>query len=185
MNRRGFLVGIAGVTVGVSSTLGTAAFSNTQVNRSISVSIENDENAYLRLSDTVVGIGDVHSSFRNGMITFTFGEVDGAIGAGLGEESRYRFPGVFVAENQGTKTVHLYGEYAEDAVETIQLLQSSQVNEVSDNSEGTERPITKDHPSDPLEPGDTILVGLLIDTSGTDIGTVETSVKITAKATED
>lgn len=181
MKRRRVIVGLGGMSVGLSSVFSTGAFSNTQADRTISLAVVNDENAYLRFSDThAAGTGQMFATWRDGMVEFRFDENDGIIGQGLGADSRYRFDNVFVAENQGTQTVCLYGKYEDDAVTNIELLQSSTVNDISTGNGGRIAPLTESNPSDKLEPGDKILLGFAIDTTNIDPGSIETSFTIVA-----
>lgn len=84
MNRRGFLIGSAGLTGGLTATLGTGAFSAAQVSgRDANIAISNDANALIGLipNDEVVGVkhGDA------GKLTIDLEE------PGINQESIFQF----------------------------------------------------------------------------------------------
>lgn len=180
MNRRRMVIGLGGIFTGLSSVFSTGAFSNVQTNRKLSLAIENDDQGYLRFGDThAAGTNQMFATWRDGMIEFEIGEKDGLAGKGLGADSRYRFDNIFVVENQGTQAVSLYGKYSGEKVADIELLQSSPINNITGESSRI-KPLTEANPSDRLEPGDKVLLGLAIDTTNTDTITIETSITITA-----
>lgn len=161
-----------------AAVMGSGAFSAVEANRSLTVEMETDKNAYLRMRPSDANFAEVDPN--NGQVKFAFDDdwaTPGVEGKGLGKNSVYEFEGVLYLQNQGSRTVRVFGQYTDDAVEDIGLIQSTDVNSAEGGSGDL---LTEENPSDPLEPGDEVEVGFVIDTSETSLGDKQTSMKITA-----
>lgn len=114
MDRRKFLTGIGGVAVGGSALLGSGAFSRVESQRSVSIAVAEDPDAYLGLkpldtpnSDNYVGLDD------NGHLYVDIGENPNG-GEGVNSNSRTWFDGLFEICNQGKEDACVYWEYGDD-----------------------------------------------------------------------
>jgi hypothetical protein len=178
MNRRKFLVGFGGACVGGGTLVGSDAFSATTAKRNVTVAVEDDSKAYLKLT---LNDRDFASKNGKGLIQFEFDDefeaTPGEYGDGVGTDSVYEFHHVFTAENQGTSTIHLFGEYNDDEVADIKLMQSTDVNK---QEGGKPNPLTDSNRSDGLTPGDQVGLGFLVDSTGVDLGTKNTDISIIA-----
>lgn len=173
MKRRRLLLGAGAALSSGAAVIGSGAFSTVEADRRLEIGLETDRNAYLQIED----ISD-YAKTEDGVVTLVF---DGnappiADGEGLGTDSIYEFGSVLFVQNHGDRTVKLFGEYDDDAVSDVKLTQSTDVNE-SDGGNGV---LTEANPSDPLDPGDAIEVGVVVDTGGMSVGTVDTSLTIVA-----
>lgn len=91
MNRRGFLIGSAGLTGGLTATLGTGAFSAAQVSgRDANIAVSNDSNALVGLvpNDDIVGV----KQGQTGKLTIDLEN------PGLNQESVFQF-GSFASDS--------------------------------------------------------------------------------------
>lgn len=188
MNRRRVLLGIGSLVSTGTVVIGSGAFSTVEAERGLAVDVVADEDAYLRLTDRVAGAeSDAFSTGAyDGDIEFRFtGDIVGLPGDGLNTDSRYEFANVFAAQNEGSRTIQLFGEYEEDDVADVKLLQTSPVandaGSVDPNARGKDTPLTEEDPSDQLAPGEAVALGFVIDTEGTEATQYQTTVKISAK----
>jgi hypothetical protein len=128
------------MTLGGASVIGTGAFTSVRAERSISVDVVGDGSAFLKLQPYCSTESDTQSSGGSGDGTppqssdFVYNE-DGAIaidltaiknndkrpidsGAGITEDSLWRFPNAFLIKNQGTQSVSVDLQVNEGTEET-------------------------------------------------------------------
>lgn len=169
MKRRRFIVGIASAAIGSATVIGTGAFSTTEADRQLAVEVKRDPDAYLGLQE--VGSG-ARSMMDDKVLKFQIpGSLETSSGDGLGTDSIYRFAsdanetdhsGLFEVINQGTKTVEVFSsqETTED---------NGKLPEVTMFDVETGALLTTDSPSDPLDPGEMLIAGLVVDTHSVDV----------------
>lgn len=173
MKRRKFLVGLAGIGSSASLILGSGAFSSVDARRTVSVATADDEDAFLALdpiSDPGIGGDETGRAYTlaDGTIAFSIpgvhlGESETAEGVGI--DSIYKFPGLLQVTNKGTNSARLYSSYEGDKLADLAL--------VNDNG------VLKDDPPT-LDVGDSIDVGLYIDTHDSAIGEFDETLTIIA-----
>ena len=136
MQRRNLLIGMGSLTVGGAATIGTGAFTSVEASRSVSVSVADDSEAFLRLAK--VGSGDDQNANReyaetsDGVISIDVSDSNnsgfgGTNPNGLNPDSTTRIFDIFTVQNQGTQNVAVYV----DADEGVRLSSSSSDNDVS------------------------------------------------------
>jgi len=103
MQRRKFLATVGSLAAGGAAAMGTGAFSNTQVNRNVSVSIVGDQNAYLGLNPT-----SEYTYIKDDILEIDFGKTTEAGGSGLNQEGVVSFNDLFEITNQGTRTIAVW-----------------------------------------------------------------------------
>lgn len=159
MKRRQFTLGLGAAVVGSGVTLGSGAFSNVEADRSVSVNVVDDDDAYLAL-ESVTSDGRVYSTREeNGeTVGFSFpGLQEDTTGEGLGEDSEYWFDDLLRISNQGNKDVVVYSEYNDDTLADVALYRSDNSGRDSLTAEST---------SEVISPGESFVAGLYIDTDG-------------------
>ena len=114
MNRRQLLAGLGATAVAGGAALGTGAFTSVEANRSVDVSVADEDQAYLAISpassaNSNFAFQDTSSGGKN-QLSLDFNAVNGVTGQGVGNSSDYSFDDVFVVENQGTQDVDIYIE---------------------------------------------------------------------------
>lgn len=175
MNRRRFLVGLSGATAVATGTLSSQAFSSVESERPATVTIVNDDEAYLRFIQL-----DPNYAHGTDQIEFRFdsdfpGETNtDDQGDGVGSDSIYEFTGVFGVENQGTNPVRVFGIYDDDALNNVQL------REHAPNPSST--PLTENSRSTEIQPGESVQLSMVLDTTSIDLGTYTTTITIVAAA---
>jgi len=112
MNRRQLLAGLGVAAVSGGAALGTGAFTSVEAKRTVSVSVADENQAYLALSpansaNSNFAFQDSSTDGKN-QLSLDFNSVSGVSGQGVGNSSDYSFDDVFVVENQGTQSVDLY-----------------------------------------------------------------------------
>lgn len=112
MKRRSLLATI-GLAAGGSAVLGTSAFSSVEAERTVSVEVASDSQAYLALDDREEGPNSGFANIVQGTIQFDIDDVFGSVeeGEGPGSKSVYTFDNVFGVENQGTNDVYFEVEF--------------------------------------------------------------------------
>lgn len=174
MKRRRLLTGLGTLVGGVSVTLGTGAFTSVSATRTVSIDVASDAYAFLRLNPIVdEGLGEdspsTGRSFSNGQtVEFEIpGDDDGESSSaeGLGLDSVYEFHDLVEVSNQGTQPVQLHSTYDGDALTDLALVKDDGV-------------LRDDPPV--LDVGDSIDVGLQIDTHGSSIGEFDETLTIVA-----
>lgn len=175
--KRRKLVTALGAAVGSGGlVLGSGAFTTVSAKRSVTVDVADDDRAFLRLEPlTDEGIdGDwTGRSYSNGQtVAFDIpGDEDGENSntEGVGVDSVYEFHDLVEVVNQGTQPVKLYSTY-NGSLADLAL--------VNDNG------ILRDDPPT-LGTGDSIDVGLYIDTHGTSTGEFDEALTIVADQPDD
>lgn len=104
MDRRKFLAGIGSLTAGSAVAMGTGAFSYVRADRDMSVSVESDDSAYLKLDGST---SEYASGASDGQLELQFDGSNGQNGSGLNADADSRFDNVFKIKNQGTNTVRV------------------------------------------------------------------------------
>jgi len=180
MKRRN-LLGLIGTLAG-TTVVGSGAFTSVSADRSVSVSLADDDQALLKLTER----GSGRRSYVDGStVGFDIPSPDedeygGTDPEGVGVDSVYRFgedashdeAGLFGVENQGTQPVKLYSTQPKgEDVPTITIYDVE-----------TGELLTESSPSSPLDVGETLLCGLKIDTHGTAIREEEYDLTITINA---
>ncbi|PAU82852.1 hypothetical protein CK500_12020 [Halorubrum salipaludis] len=113
MKRRSFLLGTGSAAAGGSALIGTGAFSRIDAQRSVTIQVAEDDNAYLGMNDCIDGDGNEtpNSSFADlddlGHLRVDMGE-SGNGGSGVNSESISWFDNVFQLCNQGKEDVCLW-----------------------------------------------------------------------------
>lgn len=173
MNRRGFVAWLGTAASGGSVTLGTGAFSTVEAERTVSLNVAEEYNAYLKLTERGTG----GRSVKNGNVTFSIpgpseDQHTDSNPAGVGPDSIYRFGsnagsaerGLVAIENQGTQSVEVFSTHeGSSGKPSITLYNVDTGNLLIESS-----------PSRPLAVGQKILCGLEIDTHGI---TIESGLK--------
>lgn len=171
MKRRQVLTGLGGVLATTGFAVGSGAFSSVDADRMVTIDVEDDPNAFLRLTERGTG---QRSSKDGGMLTFDLPSPDDndyPSGAptdpeGLGSNSVYRFghdaagdeAGLFGIQNLGTQPVVLYSRQSTTAgVPTLGIYDV-------ENPSGCI--LTESTPSAPVPVGDELYCGLEVDTGG-------------------
>ena len=188
MKRRNFIVGLGATVAGGTAVLGSGAFSSAEAERTVTVETADDDDAYLRL--TTPGQESDDRSFReDGQLHFILPgsreRIEDDIGPntnpenpdGLGEDSVYRFGletdgrPLFRAENQGTEPIQLHS-----IQEDTQNVPDVQIFNVD-----SRELLTEDSPSEELDPGQYVDLGLQIDTTGISVDVYEVPLTIVAE----
>ncbi|WP_135305375.1 hypothetical protein [Haloarcula amylovorans] len=176
MKRRSFLAGFGIATGAGALTVGSGAFTSVSARRSITVSVADDFRAFLRLepiqNEGVAGEPVGRSSTGGRTITFEIpgdGDGENSAAGGVAPDSIYEFHDLVEVVNQGTQPVDLYSTYDGDLA-NIGLV----------DKDGVLR-------NDPatLAVGDSLAVGLHVDTHGASTGEYDETLTIVAEATDD
>jgi len=124
MERRKFVIGLGALAAGGTAAVGSGAFSSFEADRSLTVQIADDSEAYVAFS-TDLG-GTPHDNYEyadindNGEIEIEFAEND-AHGLGVNPNSTTAFDDVFAVENQGTEDAALWVELSDDIAEVVDI----------------------------------------------------------------
>lgn len=118
MNRRQLLAGVGAVAAG-GAALGTGAFTSADADRSVSVGVADEDQAYLALEPTQSENGTFvnQDTSANDELSIDINDAAGTQddGNGVGLSSVYEFDDVFRVENQGTQEIDVsIGELAGD-----------------------------------------------------------------------
>lgn len=172
MRRRRFLAGVGGLSAAGSVALGTGAFTSVEAERSVSIAVADDDRAFLRMEPLVKdGVDDEptgRSRTYGETISFSLpgtGEGESQSAEGVGLDSVYEFHDLLRVSNRGTQPVQLHSSYDGEDLADLALV----------NDDGLLR---NDPPT--LNVGDSIDVGLYIDTHGSNIGEFDETLTIIA-----
>lgn len=109
MERRTFLASSGLLAAGSAAAVGTGAFTSVTANRSVNVSVANEDQAYLAISPTTDDNGTFANddSSNSNRIEVDINDAGGVQdpGDGVGLDSVYTFDKVFKIENQGTQPI--------------------------------------------------------------------------------
>jgi len=177
MNRRRFLAGVGAFAAAGSAALGTGAFTSVEAERSVSVSVADDDRAFLRLEPLAnegIDRDPTRRSFSDDQtVGFEIpgnGDGENPNAEGVGLDSVYEFHDLLEVSNQGTQPVQLWSTYNGDNLADLAL--------VNDNG------VLKDDPPE-ISVGGHINVGILIDTHGSEIGDFDETLTIVADQPND
>lgn len=106
MKRRQLLAGLGAVAAS-GAAIGTGAFTSVEADRSVSVTVADEDRAYLALSPTEGANSTFvyQDSSTNKQLTIDINDANTTEGDGVGLNSVYEFDDVFQIENQGTQEV--------------------------------------------------------------------------------
>lgn len=108
MERRNFLLGIGGASIGGSALLGTGAFSRVESQRAVTIAVAEDPDAYLGLDECATLHGDNYVSLdEKGHLVVDLSENPNG-GEGVNSNSRTFFDNVFEVCNQGKESVCIW-----------------------------------------------------------------------------
>lgn len=174
MRRRRFVTALGSIAGASSLAIGSGAFNFGNVERSVSVAVADDRNAFLKLTQRGSGERSIVDGHPD-TIDFAIpggDENDHPSGDstdpdGLGEDSIYRFgedaghdqTGLFAVTNQGTDPVEVY---------STQAPPTSGVPKVTMYDVDSGDLLTESSPSDPLGVGEQLVCGIELDTHGVD-----------------
>ena len=113
MRRRKLLAGLGSLAAGGAAAMGTGAFSSVEADRSVSIAVENDADAYLGLQKLDNSNGNQYASSNNGTIEINI-DSSGNGGAGVNKNAVTTFNELFEITNQGTQSVLVYITYDPD-----------------------------------------------------------------------
>ena len=104
-NRRKFIAGLGALATGSAAAMGTGAFTSVQAERTVSVNLVGDADAYLKL----IGNTDyVSNDNKYGQLTIDLGAQSNSQGAqGFNKNAATVLEGVFTIANQGEDAVKI------------------------------------------------------------------------------
>ena len=107
MQRRKLLAGMGSLAAGSAAAMGTGAFTETSVDRAVTVQVANDAAGYLGLSDVDSSPNSqfVSQDGSNGELAIDVDD-SGNGGSGVNLNSHTRIDDLFKITNQGTQTVY-------------------------------------------------------------------------------
>lgn len=186
MKRRQLLAGLGAAAAG-SAAIGTGAFTSATANRSVSVSVADENKAYLALSPA--GDDDENSTFvsqdntANNELSVDINDATGTQdnGDGVGLDSVYTFDSVFQVENQGTQEVDVSIGTLEDedfdpdaSGLTVEFYDGTDSSTSLDSSTGT--PVT-------LGTGTSVDIGMKIETDEPNLDDFDADATVSSTAT--
>ena len=187
MNRRNILATI-GTIVGTGGfAVGSGAFTTVSAKRAVSVSVADDDSAFLALTQRASGERSKTDGVPETIELSIPGDDEGDYPKGnptnpkgLGTDSVYQFggdaagdePGLFAVENRGTQPVELYSTQPT----TVGLPEVTMYNIKTGNL------LTEKSPSSPITVGEKVLCGLSIDTHNVDARQEEYDLSLTINA---
>ena len=108
MNRRTFLATLGTATAGTSAAVGTGAFTSVSADRSVSVQVADDADAFLAMTPSNGPNGDYASSNDGELVVQLDGSDETPPGDGVNDDAVTKLFDVFRIRNQGTQTIYLY-----------------------------------------------------------------------------
>lgn len=186
MNRRQLLAGLGAAAAGGGAALGTGAFTSVEADRSVNVSVADEDQAYLAIdkAQTQGGNDTENATFvsqnKKNEISIDINDANGVEdpGQGVGLDSVYEFDKVFTIENQGTQEIEV----------SIEKLAGSDFN--PNTSELTVEFYPGTTPGNPLHnnaytlgTGVSVDIGLKVDTDDPSINDFSADATVSADAT--
>lgn len=184
MERRKFVIGLGSLAAGGAAAMGTGAFSSAQAERTVSVDVAADDQAYVELS----AVDERFADDEGNQLSISFDEEGD--GEGLNEDSTFVFDDLFSVgiasglsdtkeywvgiipdgfdDLDGDRPVKVYAEDEDGSPE-----QDGQYYELNGNYPATIEADPEDQPEDDLitlDPGESFNVSLQIDTAASDEG---------------
>lgn len=183
MKRRTYLGAIGALGSGSVFAVGSGAFSFTRAERDLKVAVIHDNDAYLELRQRGSGGRAIEDETPEQVIFELPGFREESPGDGLGKNSVYEFDrdanedssgidGLLKIANRGTNTVVVYSEHDGTGLEI----------ELYDVTDPDKTALRTDPPE--LGIGESIIVGLRIETFETQVGTHEETLEIIAEEPE-
>ena len=173
MKRRNFIATLGVATTSGATLLGTSAFTSVQAERSISIAVEEDYDAFLQMEpigdEGIDGENTGRSFFNADTLAFEIpGDEDGENpdAEGVGLDSVYEFHDLATITNQGTQTVTLHSTYDGSNFADLALV----------DDEG----VLRDDPPE-LGVGESHDAGLYIDTHDSSLGEFDETLTIVAE----
>jgi hypothetical protein len=170
MRRRSLITAFGSLAGAGSLAVGSGAFTSVSAQRSVTIDTADDDSAFLRLEATD---GSELRSVNSGKLYLQIpgsgpGESDDAEGVGL--DSVYEFHDLITVTNQGTQPVELYSQYVGSDLKDLALI--------------TDGGVLRDDPPI-LDVGESLDVGLYIDTHRSSIGEFEEMLTIVADQSDE
>ena len=107
MKRRNFIIGIGSLAAGSAAAISTGAFTSVEATREVSVTVAEEDEAYLALDptdeDNATFVTQDNSAEEE--LSIDINDANGTVnnGNGVGLDSIYEFDNLFNVENQGTQ----------------------------------------------------------------------------------
>jgi len=121
--RRKFLLGMGSLAAGGAAAIGSGAFSSVEADRSLSVTIADDDTAYLKFDTDLGNSPDnnyEYSEISDDEMSISF-DTNDAGGEGVNPNSVTYFDDVFALMNQGTEPVKIWFELNEGLDEYLDV----------------------------------------------------------------
>lgn len=138
MKRRTFVASIGTLGAGAAGALGTGAFTSTEADRDVTVTVADDGDAYLELEPASGPNGAYAMTTTDGSlaIDLTSNNETASGGAGLNATATTEIEGVFAIENQGTQTVEvsLSPNFLQDGTDFMAIYPESESDAVVGSS---------------------------------------------------
>jgi hypothetical protein len=158
MRRRNLLLGL-GTAAGGAGAVGSGAFTSVSAQRDVAVSVTDDADALLRLEPGTGENADAFATVTDGTVGLDFSSTD-AGGSGLGTSSTYQFDGLLRVQNQGTQRVYVFAQLS-GGVADDELYFYPGSDPTTRLRDGTDEVV-------PLDPGETVELGVFVDTEALD-----------------
>lgn len=161
MKRRNLLAAI-GVTAAGSAAVGTGAFTSVEADRTVNVTIADEDEALLALEPTDDPNSEIArpSTSKRNRLVLDFDDSVGDGSRGPGTNSVYNFDRIFEIRNQGTQPTFLRSEFPETAdIESVEFYVE----------ESDEYPIDGKEAVAKIGAGDSAKIGVTMDTDGIDV----------------
>jgi hypothetical protein len=162
MQRRNLLIGMGSLTAGGAAAVGTGAFTSVEAERSVSVAVADDSNAFLSLSKVSDSANSQDYVDASGnQISLVLDDSDNG-GSGFNANAETRIDDILQVRNQGTQTVNVWVTFdaAEENVfddDTVHFYPSDDTETQLNNREGEDDEVLA------LTPGDSANIGLFVD----------------------
>jgi len=161
MERRKFIIGAGALGAGLSTAIGTGAFTSVEAERSFDIGTAGDQSAYVSLEAAQSSNGGQYVSTNGGLLTVTLDS--------LNNDAVTRVEQLFTIQNEGSQAVNVYLEDASDAVSFVSS--GSTIEGASNSVE--------------LTVGEQVVVGLVVDTLSNDVEQGSLIDTVTVHATAD
>lgn len=182
------MVGLGGVVAGSGAALGSGAFTSVNASRDVSVTVTNEDTAYLAIEPAAgpnSGIAQVQTNNQNELRL----DINGDMGAdnedfggdgdshGIGTDSVYTFDNVFSIKNQGTQPITVSASFTNNGTDLNNDLGGDPlgIRFYAGSNSGTEL-------SQSLNVGDSVAVGIWLDSDSVDFETQSITATISANA---
>ena len=132
MNRRKFIATLGTAAAGTTGAVGTGAFTSVSADRSVSVQVADDADAFLSMEPSSGPNGDYASSNDGELVVQLDGSDETPPGDGVNDDAVTELFDVFRIRNQGTQTIYLYITDSSPQV-TFKLGRVSRGNPIKDN----------------------------------------------------